>query len=79
MVFLFPIAIDGYPHPFRESRKLTKKAGGTLAAMKVVMVLAAVMIFGGFCGQGFIRSWCLGCLAVVLWYEKLQQVAAPVS
>lgn len=72
MVFLFPITLDGAVHPFRESRKWTARAGGTLAAMKVVMVLAAVMIFGGFLGQGFIRCWCLGCLAVVLWYEKLR-------
>lgn len=73
MVFLFPIALDGFPHPFRESRKWTLKAGGTLAAMKVVVLLAAVMIFGGLLRQGFIRSWCLGCLAVVLWYEKLRR------
>ncbi len=79
MVFLFPIVLDGYTHPFRESRKWTVVQGGTLSAMKVVMPLAAVMIFGGFLGQGFIRSWCLGCLAVVLWYEKLRQKVSESS
>lgn len=73
MVFLFPIVLDNYQHPFSESLKWTNKAGGTIAAMKIVMVLAAVMIFGGLFGKGFIRCWCLGCLAVVLWYEKLRQ------
>lgn len=79
MVFLFPITLDGSTHPFRESRKWTQRAGGTLEAMKVVMPLAAVMIFGGFLGQGFIRSWCLGCLAVVLWYEKLRCFVSEAS
>src|SRR5262249_37135522 len=28
-------------------------------------------LFGGLAGRGFLRSWCLGCLAVCLWYEDL--------
>ncbi|MEM7553227.1 MAG: hypothetical protein AAF378_03860 [Cyanobacteria bacterium P01_A01_bin.84] len=80
MVFLFPIVLDGSHHPFRDSLRWTKKAGGTIPAMKIVMVLALVMIFGGFLGKGFIRCWCLGCLAVVLWYEKLlQETSVPTT
>jgi predicted MPP superfamily phosphohydrolase len=68
-VFLFPLAIDGCVRPWREARSITS-AMGTLDAMAVVMPLAAVMLAGGFLGQGFVRCWCLGCLAVTLWYEE---------
>jgi hypothetical protein len=71
-VFLFPLALDGTVHPWRESRIWTVRAGGTLAVMRVVLPLAAVMLLGGFVRQGFVRSWCLGCLAVCLWYEDLR-------
>jgi hypothetical protein len=60
---------------FRTSRRWTRKAGGTVAVMIIVIQLAAVMIFGGFVGHGFVRSWALGCLAVVLWYEYLRHEA----
>jgi hypothetical protein len=73
MVFLFPIVLDRLPRPFQTSWQWTRKAGGTLAAMRIVLVLAAVMLFGGLLQKGFIRCWCLGCLAVVLWYEKIRQ------
>jgi hypothetical protein len=72
MVFLFPLALDGHAHPLRESRRWTVRAGGTLHVMAIVMRLAVVMLLGGFAGQGFIRSWALGCMAVVLWYEELR-------
>src|SRR5205823_3911054 len=26
----------------------------------------------GIVGRGFVRCWCLGCLAVCLWYEDLR-------
>ena len=71
-VFLFPVAIDGDPGPFRASRRLTVRAGGTLRVMAVVMPIAAAMLFGGFVGLGFLRSWCLGCLAICIWYERLR-------
>lgn len=73
MVFLFPLALDGHPDLFRTSREWTRRAGGTLPVMLTVLQLAAVMLAGGFVGQGFIRSWALGCLAVVLWYEAERQ------
>jgi hypothetical protein len=72
MVFLFPLALDGSVEPFREARRWTVDAGGTLAVMRVVLPLALFMLFGGFFRQGFRRSWCLGCLAVCLWYEGLR-------
>ncbi len=72
MVFLFPLALDGAPHLLRASRALTRKAGGTLSVMGTVLVLAAVMLLGGLAGRGLVRCWCLGCLAVVLWYEELR-------
>jgi hypothetical protein len=71
MVFLFPLALDGSPRPFRASRALALRAGGTLSVMGTVLLLAAVMLFGGLAGRGVVRCWCLGCLAVVLWYEEL--------
>jgi hypothetical protein len=71
-VFLFPVALDGDPRPFRTARRRTVRAGGTLRAMGVVMPVAATMLFGGFVGRGFVRSWCLGCLAVCIWYEDLR-------
>jgi hypothetical protein len=71
-LFLFPAAIDGAARPWRGSRALLREAGGTLSAMGTVGVLAAVMLFGGLAGRGPVRCWCLGCLAVVLWYEDLR-------
>lgn len=73
MVFLFPLALDGSAQPFREARRWTRRAGGTLRLMRIVLRLAATMLFGGFLGRGFVRSWCLGCLAVCLWYEHLRR------
>jgi hypothetical protein len=73
MVFLFPLAIDSCPNLFPESRRWTLKAGGTVRVAATVLPLAVVMLFGGFVGQGFVRSWALGCLAIVLWYEDLRR------
>jgi predicted MPP superfamily phosphohydrolase len=76
MVFLFPLALDGGATPFRSARSWTRRAGGTIAAMRVVLPLAAVMLAGGLVGRGFVRCWCLGCLAVCLWYEDLRLPSA---
>lgn len=73
MVFLFPIVIDGHNQPFQESRRWTVWAGGTVRVMTIVLQLAAVMLFGGWLGHGFVRSWALGCIAVVIWYEGLRR------
>ena len=72
MVFLFPLLIDSHSDPIRHSIQWTNRAGGTIPVMWTVMQLACVMLFGGFVGQGFIRSWALGCLSVCIWYEELR-------
>ena len=72
MVFLFPLALDGSDRPFRAARTWTRRAGGTAAVMRVVIPLACTMLFGGLAGRGFLRSWCLGCLAICLWYDDLR-------
>ncbi len=76
-VFLFPLALDGEARPFRAARRRTVRAGGTLRVMAVVMPIAATMLFGGFVGRGFLRSWCLGCLAICVWYERLRAADIP--
>lgn len=72
MVFLFPLALDGMARPFGAARSFTCRAGGTIAVMCVVVPLACTMLLGSLAGRGFLRSWCLGCLAVCLWYEDLR-------
>jgi predicted MPP superfamily phosphohydrolase len=72
MVFLFPVALDGSARPFGAAWRWTRRAGGTVAVMWVVVPLACTMLFGGLAGRGFLRSWCLGCLAVCLWYEDVR-------
>ena len=52
---------------------LVAAAGGRWAVAGRMFVIALVMLFGGFAGRGFLRSWCIGCLAVVLWYERLRR------
>lgn len=79
MVFLFPLAIDGCKQPVRLSPGWTQHAGGTLRVTWVVMQLAAVMLFGAFTGNGFVRSWALGCIAIVLWYEELRDAQNRVA
>lgn len=73
MVFLFPITLDRFPNPFRTSLQWTQYAGGTITAMRIVLVLAIVILLGGLFGKGFVRCWCLGCLSVVLWYEQIRK------
>ena len=77
MVFLIPLALDGAACPLREARRWTRRAGGTRAVAGVVMPLAAAMLLGGLAGRGFLRCWCLGCLAVCIWYEELRAGRAP--
>lgn len=79
MVFLFPMMLDPrgevpprtLPEAVRRCRAWTVRAGGTLAVMRIVMPISASMVFGGFVGRGFVRSWCIGCIAVVRWYDQL--------
>lgn len=72
MVFAFPQALDGSRTPLRDSHALVKRSTSAVVATATVMRIAAEMLCGGFRGRGFLRSWCVGCLAVLLWYERVR-------
>jgi hypothetical protein len=72
-LFLFPAAIDHPQHPFTANRRRVARAGGTFQRMATVIPIAASMLAGGPAGQGFVRSWALGCIAIVIWYEELEK------
>ncbi len=72
MLFVFPLAIDRETNLLSASRRLVSRSGGTWKALCIVVQLAMAMLFGGLAGRGFVRSWCLGCLAVLVWYERLR-------
>ena len=72
MAFVFPLALEKSQHPFRESWTLIRRKGGPLKNLFVIVPIAGFMVGGGFFGQGFVRSWCVGCLAVVLWYVDVR-------
>ena len=71
LLFAVPLAVDG--RTMRLAPRLTRRGGGTLRSLRVVLPLAASMLFGGFTRRGFLRSWCLGCLAIVIWYERVRE------
>ena len=79
MVFLFPCVLDGVAHPFRESRARTVQSGGTFKVMRTVFGLGVVMLLGGCFGYGFVRSWCLGCISILIWYEELRKNKSRLS
>lgn len=70
-VFAFPIALDSHARPLRKSASVLRHSTGTLRGVATVVPLATVMLFGGFVGRGFVRSWCVGCLGVLVWYEHV--------
>ena len=55
----------------------TGTAMGRGTTLIFTLPVAGVMLFGGFAGRGFVRCWCLGCLAVCLWYEGLRLPPVP--
>lgn len=69
-VFAFPAALDGAPRPFLASRRMVRAHGGTIRSVAIVVPIALRMLTGGLAGRGVRRSWCVGCLAVLLWYER---------
>ncbi|MCE9637224.1 MAG: hypothetical protein K8T90_16075 [Planctomycetes bacterium] len=77
-VFAFPAALDGAARPLATSRSIVRSSGGTLRAVGIVVPIAAYMLGGGFLGRGFRRAWCVGCLAVLLWYEAWRPVGPDV-
>ncbi|MBL8842590.1 MAG: hypothetical protein JNL90_13805 [Planctomycetes bacterium] len=74
-VFAFPCAIDGDAVPLRASHRLLARTAAPLAAIRAVVRIAASMVVGGLLGRGFLRSWAIGCLAVLLWYEEARAAA----
>ena len=71
-LFLLPLVVKGTPHPLSRSRSLVAASGGTARAVLAVLPIAAWMIFAGV-GRGFVRAWCEGCLAVIVWYEEAER------
>ena len=76
MVFLFPVALDHSSRPFHDSALLTREAGGALYVTLVVIPIALSMLLGGFVGRGFARSWYVGCMAILIWYEEVRHANA---
>lgn len=74
-VFAFPCALDGSSTPLRASHRLLARDRGAPSATVTVARIAAEMLFGGLRGRGFARSWCVGCIAVLLWYEAARTSA----
>jgi len=72
LVFLVHVVADGSAHPWRDARRRTVDAGGTLSVMATVVPIAVFMLSEGLAGRGFVRSWLTGCLATVLWYEHVR-------
>lgn len=72
MLFLFPFVLDGSTSPFQDSSHLMRKTIGTQRAVIEVLPIAAFMLFGGLFGRGFLRSWTLGCISILLWYEEVR-------
>ncbi|MBT5816899.1 MAG: hypothetical protein HOI25_01005 [Proteobacteria bacterium] len=68
-IFLFPILLDGRKRPMSASFKMTRNLG-YIYALKNLAAITFSMLFGGFTGRGFKRSWLVGCLTVLFWYEK---------
>ena len=70
LVFVFPAAAHGDVHPFATSWRLTRHE----RALGVVVPIASWMLFGPLFGQGLVRPWTTGCLAVSLWYRDVRGV-----
>lgn len=74
-VFLFVLVAQGHPDPLKQSARLTRRAGGAWRVMWTVLPLAWTMLTGWATprpsAQAALKSWCAGCLAVVIWYLEL--------
>ncbi len=74
-VYLIPAMIDGDRKPWRTSWALMRRDGGLLRTTIRTARIGASMVFGGFLGRGFLRSWLTGCLCVRVRYETLRAFA----
>lgn len=73
-VFAFPLAVTGCATPMRTSHHM---AGSVASITPRVMMVAYHMLSGGVRGRGFVRSWCVGCLVIVLWFVAATRAARP--
>lgn len=73
-VFVFPLRLD-QPANHLPHALLVRTSGGTMRIVWIIMAIAIVMVLGGVMGRGFVRSWCLGCGAVVIWYENARMAS----
>ena len=71
-LFLVPLVVARDPQPLLRSRALVASHGGTARAVLAVLPIAAWMIFAGV-RRGFVRAWCEGCLAVIVWFEEVER------
>ncbi|BAV06906.1 hypothetical protein SAMN05421788_102459 [Filimonas lacunae] len=68
-LFLFPLLIDQAKYPLLASVRLTYKIG-VIKAVTTVMPVAAFMLLGLFNREERLKNWFIGCLAILIWYEK---------
>lgn len=71
-VFLFPESLLSQRAPWASSRRLTAASGGTLRVMCQVLPLAVGMLTAGYFQTGWVRGWCTGCLAVLIWHRQVR-------
>jgi hypothetical protein len=71
-VFVVPLVVLGEARPFKRSRALIARSGGTAGAVTRVLPIAAWMLFAGPL-RGFTGAWCEGCLAVLDWFEDARR------
>ncbi len=73
LLFLFPLLMFGAPAPVRTSVRMVWQVG-FFRAWLTTIVLAAYMLAGLLRWRSPLRHWCIGCLCVVFWADKLYTV-----
>jgi hypothetical protein len=72
-IFLFPILIDNSSSPLVDSLRMTHRAGGTLSVLRILLSIALYMVSGGLTKNNFMKNWIIGCIMMVVWYEKVRK------
>lgn len=68
--FLFPLIVDNRKPFFLNSILLTHRVG-FWRCLRLVLYFAAYMLTSGYGRKHFLLAWHIGCLAVLLAYEKM--------
>lgn len=76
LLFLFPLLLDGHPHPLRQSAALLHRRVGVVPALLTVLPIAAHMLLGLLRRRRPLLGWYAGCLAVLYWYEDVRMEPA---